>query len=217
MLLMKLVDVNMRLNIFKTRNLFLVISLLFFVIFSHTAYAGPIYVFKKDGVIKFSSKPPPPGISAKVFTAKSAKYSVVKTPVRGARLYPDRYSTIIDKTARRYQMDPALIKAVIHAESAFNPRAVSKKGAKGLMQLMPSNIRIYGVNNPFSPSQNIKAGSGLLAKLLRKYKGDIRLALAAYNAGEGAVKKYRGMPPFKETKEYVPKVLSLFHRYRAYS
>lgn len=194
--------------------LFLVLSASF-VLSPETASAGPIYVYNSDGVIKFSTKPPPKGVTAKVFTAKSSKYSMYKTPSKGSKLYAGRYKGIIDVEARRFRMDPALIQAVIHTESAFNPKAVSKKGAKGLMQLMPSNLKIYGVKDPFSPHQNIKAGTSLLAKLMKKYNGNIRLVLAAYNAGEGAVQKHKGIPPYQETRQYIPKVLSLFHRYRA--
>ncbi|MEZ4754913.1 MAG: lytic transglycosylase domain-containing protein [Bdellovibrionota bacterium] len=199
------------------KNVIILFSVVLAVfVLTPVAEAGPIYVYQQDGVIKFTTKTPPAGVAAKVFTAKSSNYSIFKNPTsNNSKLFTDRYRSIIQTEAQRYRLSPALIQAVIHAESAFNPMAVSRKGAKGLMQLMPSNLNIYGVNNPFSPSQNIKAGAELLAKLVRKYNGNIRLVLAAYNAGEGAVEKHQGVPPYTETRNYVPKVISLFHRYRA--
>lgn len=119
-----------------------------------------------------------------------------------------RYCHYIEKYGTEYDVPTNLITAVIHNESAFNPLAVSSKGAKGLMQLMDVNSQ--GID-PFIPEQNIKAGTKLLAALINKY-GDFGLALAAYNAGEGNVKKYGGIPPFKETQHYVTKVLNHYHR-----
>lgn len=126
-----------------------------------------------------------------------------------AKLFPNCFSAEIAAAAREHQVDPALVRAVIHAESSFNPRAVSPKGAKGLMQLMPSPARSLGVDDPFEPGDNIRGGTNLLADLKRKFKGDVRLALAAYNAGEGAVRRHNGIPPYRETQDYVAKVLRL--------
>ncbi|MCL4163329.1 UNVERIFIED_CONTAM: hypothetical protein GTU68_060912, partial [Idotea baltica] len=124
------------------------------------------------------------------------------------------FKSIITSTSYKYSLPKDLIQAVIHVESAYNPKAVSPKGAKGLMQLMPSNLKIYGVRNPYSPTENINAGSKLLSKLVKKYN-NINLALAAYNAGEGAVKKYNGVPPYKETKNYIKLVLYYQKKYKA--
>jgi soluble lytic murein transglycosylase-like protein len=107
------------------------------------------------------------------------------------------------------------VRAVIHAESAFRPDAVSHKGAQGLMQLMPGTAEIYGVEDPFDAAQNIEAGVQHLAGLLVRYDGDVTLAAAAYNAGEGAVKRWGAIPPYEETKVYVHRVGILHRRYQA--
>ena len=117
----------------------------------------------------------------------------------------------------KYDIDPAFVRAVIHAESHFNPQAVSKQGAQGLMQLMPATAKELGVRNSLSAHQNIKGGVKHLARLLRKYKGDNKLASAAYNAGEGAVKRHGGIPPYKETQVYVERVGILHQRYGRFS
>lgn len=128
-------------------------------------------------------------------------------------LFSQRFSRIIDTVAAEQQLDKALIRAVIHAESAFNPTAVSVKGATGLMQLMPATMQIFSVQNATEPEQNIRAGSQYLAKLLADFDGDLPLALAAYNAGPGAVRRYNGIPPFPETQAYVERVQILLSRY----
>lgn len=125
-----------------------------------------------------------------------------------------KYQTIVDTAAQKYNVDSALIKAVIHAESAFNPNAISKVGAQGLMQLMPETANYLGVNNPFDVSENIHGGAHYLQKMLNKFNGDISLATAAYNAGPSTVSRYKGIPPYKETKAYVKRVAILYKRYQ---
>jgi soluble lytic murein transglycosylase-like protein len=111
-------------------------------------------------------------------------------------------------------VDEAVVRAIIHAESAFNPNALSRVGAQGLMQLMPATARRFGVGNAFDASQNIAGGVQYLAWLLKRFKGDVALAAAGYNAGEGAVDKYKGVPPYAETQRYVQRVAVLAERYR---
>lgn len=129
-------------------------------------------------------------------------------------LYTKPYNRIIAKAAAEYQLDPALIRAVIHAESSFRPQVVSKKGAVGLMQLMPQTSVELGVEDAIHPGQNINAGSRYLAQLLKQHNSDLTLALAAYNAGASNVKKYNGVPPFAETQAYVQRVTILHKRYQ---
>jgi soluble lytic murein transglycosylase-like protein len=118
-----------------------------------------------------------------------------------------RYSQEIREIAGRHGVDADLVEAVIRVESAFNPRAVSNKGAQGLMQLMPRTASALGVRNAFDPYQNIDGGVRHLRYLLDRYPGNVSLALAAYNAGEKAVDYYRGVPPYAETTQYVHKIL----------
>jgi soluble lytic murein transglycosylase-like protein len=124
------------------------------------------------------------------------------------------YFQMVRAAAARHDVDPALVRALIHAESAFNPAAVSSKGAQGLMQLMPATAVSLGVENALDAQQNIRGGVQHLAELLQSFQGDSRLAVAAYNAGAGAVRKYGGIPPYAETQVYVERVGILRERYR---
>ena len=116
--------------------------------------------------------------------------------------------SIIEEAARAYSLDPALVNAVIRVESSFNPYAVSRKGAQGLMQIMPETADSLGIRNVFNPRENIFGGCKYLRKLLDDHNGNLRLALAAYNAGPTAVKEYGGIPPYRETRNYIRKVLT---------
>jgi len=145
----------------------------------------------------------------------TARGSFLKLRQRGkaVKLFPNHYRDEIVAAAQEHDVDSDLVTAVIHAESSFNPRAVSPKGAKGLMQLMPVPAKSLGVKDPFAPRENIRGGTSLLAELRRKFRGDDRLALAAYNAGESAVRRHNGVPPYRETQAYVEKVLRLKEAY----
>lgn len=124
------------------------------------------------------------------------------------------YDGIIRKAAERYEIDPALVKAIIMAESSYNPKAVSRKGAQGLMQLMPMTARALGVEDSFDPEDNIDAGVRYFKQLLEQFDGDLKLAIAAYNAGSRKVRMYKGVPPFKYTRYYVAKVIEYHQRYQ---
>ena len=120
---------------------------------------------------------------------------------------PNEYESLIRHASDRYGVDVALVKAVIHTESHFNPDATSHKGASGLMQLMPQTAAMYGIRDLYNPKQNIDGGVRHLRYLLGKYRNNLKHAIAAYNAGETAVRKYAGIPPYPETQKYVSKVL----------
>jgi soluble lytic murein transglycosylase-like protein len=121
------------------------------------------------------------------------------------------FSSLINQAAEKYNVNPELVDAVVHAESNYNPSAVSSAGALGLMQLMPATASWLGVSDPLDPVQNIDGGVRFLSQLLDRYNGNTSLAVAAYNAGPGAVDKYGGIPPYQETQTYVTRVLGYFN------
>ena len=124
----------------------------------------------------------------------------------------DHIERIVQDAAARHQLDPALVKAVINTESGWNPSAISRKGAVGLMQLVPGTAQRFGVGNPYDPAQNIEGGTTYLKALLERYDGDLSKTLAAYNAGEGAVDRSGGIPWYPETRRYVKKVTETYFR-----
>lgn len=124
------------------------------------------------------------------------------------------YRDIIRQNARAYRLEEALVKAVIKAESNYNPQSLSNKGAQGLMQLIPETARLMNVNDPFDPAENIRGGSNYLRLMLDQFNGNIDLALAAYNAGPNAVQRHGGIPPYEETRNYVQRVRRYLEQYR---
>ncbi|SIP94117.1 lytic transglycosylase domain-containing protein [Solilutibacter tolerans] len=183
--------------------------------------SGRVYTYKRNG-ITYASTTPPRGVAAS--SLKSIPFSYMEACFAcGAkpgvnfgtlRLNTSAYQAEIDEAARLHGVDPAIVRAIIHAESAYNPKALSRVGAQGLMQLMPATARRFGVTNAFDARQNIHGGVQYLAWLLKRFKGDLTLASAGYNAGEGAVDKYKGVPPYSETRRYVERVRVLADRYR---
>jgi soluble lytic murein transglycosylase-like protein len=136
-----------------------------------------------------------------------------RLPIPQSQGDPSQYDDLIYASSERHGVDPALVRAVVKAESNFNVAALSRKGAQGLMQLMPDTARLYNIVDAFNPTENIEGGVQHLKILLDRYRGDLQLTLAAYNAGIQAVEKYGGIPPFAETREYVKRVLSFQQRY----
>jgi soluble lytic murein transglycosylase-like protein len=142
---------------------------------------------------------------------QSATAKIVAANFRGASASPEDIDSAIAQAAARHNVDPNLVRAVVKVESNFNPNAVSRKGAMGLMQLMPSTARQLKVKNPFDPEQNVDAGVRQLKQLLENYGGDVKLTLAAYNAGAGAVARSSGVPHYAETQNYVRRITNLYY------
>ena len=159
-------------------------------------YQGP------DGRLYFTNLPLPPASMPTVVTRPTlaAARLTAQAPVL----------SLIQRLAQQYSVDPHLVQAIIRVESNFDPHAVSRAGAQGLMQLMPDTAARYRVEDPFDPQANIEGGIRYLRDLLRLFPSDLRHVLAAYNAGEGAVQQYGGMPPYPETQRYVERVLALY-------
>jgi soluble lytic murein transglycosylase-like protein len=175
-----------------------------------TAIASPaaaqIYSWRDaDGKLVLSDKPRTDGTGQTTYEVHGASTIKATTPLQSTDKSAPYERSIVEHS-RRQQVAADLVRAVIQVESAFNPVAVSTKGAMGLMQLMPATAVELGVVNPFDPDQNIRGGVQYLRRLLDRYNGNVELALAAYNAGMGTVEKYGAVPPFKETKNYVKKI-----------
>jgi soluble lytic murein transglycosylase-like protein len=185
------------------------------------AARADIYAYTDEGGIShFSNVPDDARYQLVVRTPAEAPDVAAPADSRHATNWLSRsadYDVAIKRAATAADVHPALVRAVIVVESGFNPRAISRRGAIGLMQLMPGTARRYGAFNAFDPEQNISAGARYLSDLIARYGVDkLELVLAAYNAGEGAVQKYGNrIPPFKETRAYVPNVLKMYRALRA--
>lgn len=183
----------------------LVISIILFLVVSLILYMGQknLWSMVREPLIDVSL----PEERLVIVREKSLPY------IRG-KIAERLFHPIVLRAADRHQVDPALVKAIIMAESGYNPRAISKRGAKGLMQLMPRTARALGVVNIFDPEHNINAGVKYFRHLMNRFEGDTRLALAAYNAGSSKVRQYQGVPPFEATKYYIKKVFRYYKHYK---
>jgi soluble lytic murein transglycosylase-like protein len=184
-------------------------------VLTHRADAD-IYKYEdEEGVLHFTDVPTHRGY--KIFIKDLKKDKKLRTNFRltGLSRNPDEFDPIINTLSSEYGVDRSLVKAVIHAESGYNPNAISPKGASGLMQLMPGTARDLKVCNTFDPRDNIRGGVRYLRFLLDTFRGDVPLALAAYNAGLATVSKYGGIPPYEETRNYVSRVLSYQKSYQS--
>ncbi len=168
----------------------------------------------EEGVVHFTDAPTDRRF--KIFMRDLKKEKKLRTTFKltGCGRNPEEFDSIINSLACEYGVDRSLVKAVIHAESGYNPNAVSPKGASGLMQLMPRTAKDLNVCNAFDPRENIRGGVRYLRFLLDTFRGDVSLALAAYNAGLAKVSKYGGIPPYEETRNYVIRVLSYQKSYQ---
>jgi len=171
--------------------------------------SAEIYSYTDDnGVLHFSNTP----------TSSRYRYSGPEFSKHASIYYAgsrkNAYDDIIREASLHHGMQFELIKALIHAESNFNPNAVSQSGAIGLMQIMPDNLSAFGIRDPFDPRENVMGGTRYLKSLMEKYNRNLSLTLAAYNAGPGVVDRYKDIPPYPETETYVEKVLSYYSQYR---
>jgi len=168
--------------------------------------SADIYMYRDaDGVMHFTNTPSSPEYRIYIRSSKP-------------RFYPpaniNKYDRIIKEAARRHGVDFSLLKAIIQAESSFNPQAVSKKGARGLMQIMPQNYQALNIKDPFDPHQNIMGGTRYFRTLYDRYNGKLALTLSAYNAGPTVVDRYQRIPPIPETERYVEKVMRFYRHYK---
>lgn len=196
------------------RRLTALLALLWLVFLPAAAvHAEKVYVYRDaQGQFWFTDQP----VAPKPYHLESVRYygrppawrSCMGLTKGDVAVRAKRYLPAIETFASQYGVAARLVRAVISVESCFDPRAVSSVGARGLMQLMPSTARHFGINDLFQPQENLRAGVHYLANLIRRYRGNLRLALAAYNAGPGAVYKYRGMPPYPQTRSFVRRVLA---------
>ena len=171
-----------------------------------TPATADIYMYRDaDGVMHFTNTPSSPEYRLYIRTHKPRFYTPADI---------NTFDRIIKEAARRHGVDFYLVKAIIQAESSFNPRAVSKKGARGLMQIMPENFPALNIKDPFDPHQNIMGGTRYFRTLYDRYEGKLALSLSAYNAGPTIVDRYQRIPPIPETERYVEKVVRFYRHYK---
>jgi soluble lytic murein transglycosylase-like protein len=187
------------------------------LLFAPGAQAQITRLANNDGRTLFVNAEPPPAILKIAPRRRNSIFLPSETSLLGKNrpalnLDRDGAEKLVREAAERHSVDPALVRAVIETESNWNPSAVSRKGAVGLMQLIPTTAQRFGVNDLYSPQQNVDAGVKYLKTLLERYNGNLDLALAAYNAGEGAVDRAHGVPSFRETRDYVQRVQSAYFR-----
>lgn len=179
------------------------------------SFQGTLYRRVQDGKAVYGTRKLPGAVEVQRFAVATPASSAAHSGLgKVGKARTGVYRREFTAAARRTGVDEALLRAIAHAESGYSAQAVSAKGAKGVMQLMPGVISDYGVGDPFSAKQSILAGAKYLEALERRYQGDQVLVAAAYNAGAGAVAQYGGVPPYAETQEYVAKVGALYARYR---
>lgn len=200
------------------KNLFLLVMATLCVLFGweEVTLAADIYKYEDaDGIVHFTDAPTDHRF--KIFMRDIKKDKRLRTNFKMTNCRnPEEFDPIINACALEFGVEKSLVKAVIHAESGYNPNALSRKGASGLMQLMPKTAQDLKVSNSFDPQQNIRGGVRYLKFLLTTFKGDERLALAAYNAGLTKVAQHGGVPPYAETQNYVSKVLSYKQSYSSH-
>ena len=195
----------------KIRSIYYLLAITIVFLFSATVCVqADIYMYiDADGVMHFTNAPTESDRDYRVYIRERSSY-------RSPRAYsPDKYDELISVASKQYGVDSRLVKAIIKAESDFNPTAVSKKGAMGLMQIMPQNFQRLDIEDPFDPRENIMGGTRYFRYLYDRFDGKLALSLAAYNAGPTAVDNYnKTIPPYRETEQYVQRVLTYYRNYK---
>jgi soluble lytic murein transglycosylase-like protein len=178
------------------------------------AEKGDIFMYKQQGGARLftDQKKSRPGYTYIGTYGRPTAYASCSLSSKSMRARADSFQDLIDKHATAFNVPAALVRAVMHVESCFDQRAVSKVGARGLMQLMPDTAALLGVRDSFDPAQNIEGGAKYLSMMRQKFPNDWKLVLAAYNAGPNAVDKYGDIPPYPETQSYVKRVMSLYQK-----
>ena len=192
-------------HVFHVILIFMLCSILTFLLFNTSVCFADIFKYiDKNGVPRFTN------------IKKDTRYKLyIKVENKDPEVFMNKYGSLINQASRQFNLEPSLVKAVIMVESGFDPKAVSKKGAQGLMQLMPKTAADMAVEDPHNPEENIFGGTRYLSKLLERFESDVKLALAAYNAGPERVEKYKGVPPFPETERFIEKVMSFYKQYES--
>ncbi|MBF0225651.1 MAG: lytic transglycosylase domain-containing protein [Desulfobacterales bacterium] len=191
----------------KRNCIFCLIVLCSFIFINVEISYSDIYFYRDaNGVIHFTNTPT--SSKFKLYIKEKRKFSFKYSPYSSKD-----FDHFITEASKKHKISFHLLKAIIKVESDFNPRAVSKAGAMGLMQIMPDNFQFLSLKNPFDPKENILAGATYFKGLYERYNGELELSLAAYNAGPGAVDKYNRIPPYEETKNYVHKVMKYYETY----
>ena len=176
---------------------------------------GTLYEREQDGTVVYGTRDLPGSTPVLGFTVATPPGEPAHAGLgKLGKPQLDRYAAQFRAASKKHGLDDAWLRAIAHAESGFDAKAISPKGAQGVMQLMPETARSYGVTDAYSPGQSIDAGARHLQALLRRYRGDMTLAAAAYNAGVGAVTRFGGVPPYRETRTYIAKVQRLHENYR---
>jgi soluble lytic murein transglycosylase-like protein len=184
------------------------LSAIFILTAVFSSVHADIYMYiDENGVMHFTNTPTSNQYDYKIYVKE-------KTAISEKFQTSNKYDHFISDASREFGVDSHLLKAMIKAESDFDPQAVSKKGAMGLMQIMPENFKMLDLKNPFDPWENIKAGARYFKKLHERFNGKLALSLAAYNAGPTAVDRYKSIPPFQETEEYVRRVLRYYRTFK---
>ena len=191
----------------KFSKIFVLSAFIILIAFVASVHADIYMYIDANGVMHFTNAPTSNQHEYKVYLKERIS---VSTKFHAT----DKYDNLISNASKEFNVDSRLLKAMIKAESDFDPRAISRKGAMGLMQIMPENFKMLNLENPFDPWQNIRAGTQYFKKLYKRFNGKLALSLAAYNAGPTAVDRYKNIPPYQETEEYVRRVLRYYRTFK---